>query len=93
MLKNGNETETSYRPGYALIEAGARVLSASPHPFHGLASISRDIVTSAERLPDSELLRIAGCLRTMADEVMAVVDRRCGARPAPRLVIDNTDRR
>jgi len=85
-----NEHEAPHRPGYALVETGR--LHPSGHPFHGLASISRDIVLNAQHLPDAELMRIAGCLRSLADEVMAVVDRRCGARPAPRLVIDNTRR-
>jgi hypothetical protein len=49
-------------------------------------------MANADHLPDPELMRIAGCLRTLADQVMAVVDRRCGARQAPRLVIDNTRR-
>jgi hypothetical protein len=97
MHTNGNitsdhETDTLSQPRFTAMEACARMLSTSPHPFHGLSSISRDIVASAERLPDAELMRIAGCLRTMADEVMAVIDRRCGARPAPRLIIDNTRR-
>jgi hypothetical protein len=90
MYTNGNETDVAFRNGYALIDA--RGLGTSGHPFHGLTSISRDIAASAHQLPDAELMRIAGSLRTLADEVMAVVDRRCGARPAPRLVVDNTRR-
>jgi hypothetical protein len=90
MYTNGNDSEVAFRSGYALNEA--RGLATSGHPFHGLTAIAHDIVSSAHHLPDSELMRIAGCLRTLADEVMAVVDRRCGARPAPRLVVDNTRR-
>lgn len=62
-------------------------------PFVTLAPISREILTSADRLPDAELIRIAGNLRTLADEVMSVIDRRLGHRPRPRLVVDNTLRR
>ena len=61
-------------------------------PFLGLASISRDVMAKAHHLPDADLMRIAGCLRTFADEVMAVIDRRHGVRPMPRLVVDNTRR-
>jgi hypothetical protein len=61
-------------------------------PFLALASISREILSNAHHLPDADLMRIAGCLRTFADEVMAVIDRRHGARPTPRLVVDNTRR-
>lgn len=62
-------------------------------PYVTLAPIAREILTSAERLPDAELMRIAGGLRTLADEVMSVIDRRLGRRPRPRLVVDNTFRR
>jgi hypothetical protein len=90
MQTNGNEPDA--RPGSAIMEAGRPGLSTPPLPYMALSSVSRDILKSAHHLPDSELMRIAGCLRTLADEVMAVVDRRCGARPKPRLVIDNTRR-
>lgn len=61
-------------------------------PFLALTPLARDILASAERLPDTDLMRVAGSLRSLADEVMAVVDRRLGCRPAPRLVVDNTRR-
>jgi hypothetical protein len=85
-----NEPEVTIRNGSAVVDT--RRLSVNPHPFHGLSSISQDIAMSAHLLPDTELMRIAGCLRTLADEVLAVIDRRHGARPAPRLVVDNTRR-
>ena len=91
MRLEGNDTETGQRPGYAVVET-ANPSTADPLPFLALAPIFRDILANAHRLPDAELIRVAGCLRTMADEVMAVVDRRHGSRPAPRLVIDNTRR-
>jgi hypothetical protein len=61
-------------------------------PFMALAPLAREILANADMLPDAELMRIAGSLRSLADEVMAVVDRRLGARPGPRLVVDNTRR-
>jgi hypothetical protein len=93
MYTKGNEPDSTFtfKPGYATVEVG-RWTNPSGHPFHGLASISRDIMVTAQYLPDAELLRIAGVLRTLADEVMAVVDRRGGARPAVHLVVDNTRR-
>jgi predicted pyridoxine 5'-phosphate oxidase superfamily flavin-nucleotide-binding protein len=62
-------------------------------PYLALAPLSREILGNADRLPDAELMRIAGSLRVLADEVMSVIDQRLGARPAPRLVVDNTGRR
>ena len=62
----------------------------TPMSYTLIAPMSREILENAEQLPDGELLRIAGALRTLADEVMNVVDRRLGGRPKPRLVIDNT---
>jgi hypothetical protein len=61
-------------------------------PFMALAPLAGEILANANMLPDAELMRIAGSLRSLADEVMAVVDRRLGSRPGPRLVIDNTRR-
>ena len=92
MYTNGSETDAHRRPEYAVIDSAGSGMVTSPMPFLKLASVSRDIVSNADRLPSAELMRIAGCLRTLADEVMAIVDRRCGARPAPRLVVDNTRR-
>lgn len=62
----------------------------TPLSYTAIAPMSREILQSAEQLPDGELLRIAGALRTLADEVMSVMDRRLGGRPKPRLVVDNT---
>ena len=62
----------------------------TPMSYTLIAPMSREILENAEQLPDGELLRIAGALRTLADEVMSVMDRRLGGRPKPRLVIDNT---
>ena len=92
MRLDGNDTETDHRRGYAVVEAGKHGLVTNPTPSLALGPISRDILANAHRLPDDELIRIAGCLRSMADEVMAVVDRRVGSRPAPHLVVDNTHR-
>jgi hypothetical protein len=55
-----------------------------------IAPMSREILENADQLPDGELLRIAGALRTLADEVMSVMDRRLGGRPKPHLIVDNT---
>lgn len=79
------------RPGYGAFEPGNQVANR-PYPFLALAPVARDILASADRLPDADLLRVAGTLRSLADEVMAVVNRRLGAHPRPRLVVDNTRR-
>lgn len=85
---SGNESDIRQRK--APVTASDQRLSALP--FLAMGSIFREILTNVDRLPDPELMRVAGCLRTLADQVMATVDRRCGARPAPRLVVDNTRR-
>ena len=89
MRVEGNEPEMVTRHP-ALVDIGDQGMNLPP--FLALASISRDILAKAHHLPDADLMRIAGCLRTFADEVMAVVDRRHGSRPTPRLVVDNTRR-
>lgn len=78
------------RPKCGIAETGYQ--STNLFPFLALAPIAREILANADRLPDAELMRVAGSLRSLADEVMAVVDRRLGARPKPRLVVDNTRR-
>jgi hypothetical protein len=72
-----------------------------PFPYLVIAPMSREILANAHHLTDEELIRIAGSLRALADEVMVIVERRFGGahvprsiagRPAPRLVVDNTQR-
>jgi hypothetical protein len=93
MHTHGTETDAIAREGYAVVEAGDREQARISFPLPALISISRGVMANAHHLPDTELMRIAGCLRTLADEVMAIIDRRGGGRPAPRLVVDNTRRR
>ena len=62
----------------------------NPFSYMVIAPMSREILANADNLPDAELIRISGALRTLADECMMVVNRRLGARPRPRLVVDNT---
>jgi predicted pyridoxine 5'-phosphate oxidase superfamily flavin-nucleotide-binding protein len=82
--------ETDVRKRHAAMAAVDQRLSALP--FLAMGAVFRDILANVDRLPDAELMRVAGCLRTLADQVMATVDQRCGSRPAPRLVVDNTRR-
>jgi hypothetical protein len=83
-----HDADTTVRPSYGGAEIGRQPTDL--FPFLALAPIAREILANADRLPDAELMRVAGSLRTLADEVMAVVDRRLGRRPKPHLVVDNT---
>ena len=92
MRTDSYDTGNPHGPDYTALEPGGQTTKASLLPFLALAPLGRDILANAAHLPDTDLMRVAGSLRSLADEVMAVVDRRLGARPAPRLVVDNTRR-
>ena len=57
---------------------------------HTIVPMAREFLAGADQVPDGELIRIAGVLRGLADEVMGKVDRRLGGRMRPHLVVDNT---
>lgn len=92
MRTDSYNTGNTNEPGYIASESGDQAMKANLFPFLALAPLARDILANADRLPDTDLMRVAGSLRSLADEVLAVVDRRLGTRPAPRLVVDNTRR-